>query len=84
MEKRKIEAGTGIHCNGLTLTPVVETSINYRCSGIGDSIIAHKQPLAVIINKAGYKTALRSTGEPVSLEDLAKEFPQLKDYFNSV
>ena len=84
MEKKKIEAGTGIHCNGLTLTPVVETSINFRYTPTSMSINVHKQPLAVIINKAGYKTALRSTGEPVSLEDLAKEFPQLKTYFDSV
>ena len=77
MEKSTLSIDSPVSARGLTIIPVVRTSINYSLAA-GVSAFITKQPLAVVFISPLEKKSFRITGEEVTLEQLAVEFPPLK------
>jgi len=79
MEKKKIEAENPISVAGITLIPIVRVSINHWHSKNGLSFFASKEPIAITVVSPRATKAFRITGEEVSLEELIKEVPEIKE-----
>lgn len=78
MEKKEVGIGKPVSVAGLTLIPVVQVLLNYWSGKGGASFFSVKQPVAVVIVSPSAKKAFRVTGEEVSLDQLAQEFPNIK------
>mgnify|MGYP005860745521 CR=1 FL=1 len=76
MEKSLVSLDKPISIRGLTIVPVVKMSSRYSFAA-GIAGICTRQPIAVVIVSPAQKKAFRTTGEEVSLEQLAAEFPAL-------
>lgn len=79
MEKKKVTAESPLSFNGLTLTPIVETRVMHYQTPYTVSYIAQKMPLVLIAVVHGEKRAYRITGEEISLDELVKEYPSVKE-----
>ena len=75
MEKKEVEISHPLTVAGVTLIPVVSTSLNYRHSKRGASFWGTKQPIGVILVSPSGKRALRVSGEEVPLNELVQEVP---------
>lgn len=79
MEEKKIAAEPPIKVAGVTLIPVTRVSLRYWSAKGGVSFLGVKQPMAVVVVSPSAKRAFRITGEEISLEELIKEAPNLKE-----
>jgi hypothetical protein len=79
MEKKKVSTENPISVNGLTLMPVVKTAI-WGWGRRGNAAYAgYKRAVIIVTVIQGIKKAYRTTGEEISLEELVKEYPEVKD-----
>lgn len=78
MEKSVVSLDNPISIRGLTVIPVVKFSLNYSFAA-GIAVMSTKQPVAAVIISPSQKKAFRMTGEEVSLEQLATEFPAIRE-----
>ncbi len=79
MEKKEVEIGNPVVIAGVTLIPVVSTSLNYWRSNRGISFWGIKQPFRVVVVSPSGKRAFRISGEEVSLDELIQEIPGIQD-----
>ena len=78
MEKKEIEIGSPLKVRGVTIIPVIKSSLHcwrYRAS---ISFSGIKQPVSVVVVSPSKKKALRITGEEVSLDQLIQEVPAVE------
>lgn len=78
MEKSVVSLDKPISLRGLTIVPVVKLSTHYSFAA-GIAVMSTRQPIAAVIISPSQKKALRITGEEISLEQLAAEFPTLTE-----
>ena len=79
MEKQEVAINDTIVIPGLTVTPVVQASVNYWSHNNGTSFFSIKEPVAVIVVSEAVKRAFRLTGEEVSIDQLLEENHALKE-----
>jgi hypothetical protein len=78
-EKKEIVLDEPVSIAELTLIPVSRIWINVSSAKTGKSIIATKQPIAVVVVSPQTKRAFRVTGEEITLDEILREAPDLKD-----
>ncbi len=84
MEKKEIRVEAPSTVAGVTLVPIVEVSLNcWRGKG-RLSLFGAKQPVSVVVVSPQAKRAFRINGEEVSLDQLAKEIPGIKEILEGV
>ena len=84
MEKEEIRIEAPFAVNGVTLVPIVKTSLNGWRSKSRLSFFGIKQPVSIVVVSPQAKRAFRISGEEVSLDQLTKEVPGLKDILEGV
>ena len=78
-KKKEVEISNPVTIAGVTLIPVIKTSLYYWHSNRGVSFFSIKQPLNVIVVSPSGKRAFRITGEEVSLDQLIQEVPGIQE-----
>ena len=84
MEKKEVAIGTPVTIAGLTLVPVVQVLLNYWHGRSGTSYFGTKQPMALVIVSPSAKRAFRITGEEISVDQLLKEAPEIKETLEGI
>lgn len=79
MEKKKVEIGSPLTIAGITLIPIIETSLHSWQRKGGISFLGMKQPLSVVVISPSEKKAFKISGEEVPLDELIEEVPILKE-----
>ena len=79
METKEIKTERALSVSGVTLIPVVESGASGR--GMDDVVFftGFKRPLAIVAIIGGRKKVYRITGEEITVEQLVKEFPSVKE-----
>ena len=77
MEKEEIRLETPFAIAGVTLVPIVKTSINHWQSKGELFFIGTKQPLSLLVISPQAKRAFRISGEEISPDELMKEVPAI-------
>ena len=84
MEKEEIKIEAPFTIAGVTLVPIVKTSLN-RWPGKGRfSFFGIKQPVSVVVVSPQARRAFRINGEGVSLDQLSKEVPGIKQILERI
>ncbi|MFC2046699.1 hypothetical protein ACFLTK_00265 [Chloroflexota bacterium] len=84
MEKKEIKIEAPFAIAGVTLVPIVKTSLNYRHSKNSLSFFGTKQPVSLVVISSQAKRAFRISGEEVSFDQLAKEAPGLEEVLEKI
>ena len=84
MEKKEIEIGSPLKVRGLTVIPVIKSSLNCWRNRAGISFLGIKQPVIVVIISPSEKKAFRITGEEVPLDQLIQEVPAVEKLVGSI
>ena len=79
MEKEEVRIEAPFDVNGVTLVPIVKTSVNYWHSKGRFSFFGMKHPVSVVVASPQAKRAFRINGEEVPLDQLTKEVPGIKE-----
>ena len=79
MEKEEIRLEAPFAVAGVTLVPIVKTSLNCWHSKGCVSVFGTKQPISLVVVSPQVKRAFRINGEEVSLDQLTKEVPGIKE-----
>ncbi len=79
IEKKKIAAESPIYVNGCTIIAIAETWIIGYGMRYGISYIGRKTPLALVAAIHGEKKAYRASGGEISIDELVKEYPAIKE-----
>lgn len=79
MEKEEISIEAPVAVAGLTLIPVVKTSLNCWHRKGWFSFFGTKQPVSVVVVSPQARRAFRIDGEEIPLDQLMKEVPGLKE-----
>ena len=79
MEEKKVVLDEPVSIAGLLLIPVSQVWLRKSPAGVGQSILAIKQPIAVVVVSPQAKRAFRVTGEEITLDELLQEAPVLRD-----
>ena len=79
MEKATVVIENPVALAGLTLVPVVRVVTHYWHAKGGRSWMSVKKPVAVILVSPAVKRVLRVTGEEISLDELIREAPEIKE-----
>lgn len=79
MERRKeVAVETPVTIAGITIIPVVMTSLHYQHIDGMVSVISFKRPTDVVLITPTSSKAFRITGEEVILDQLLQEVPELQ------
>lgn len=78
MEKKKVTIGSPVTVSGVTLIPVSEVSINYWRGKPGVALSGSTHPVSVVIVSSSAKRAFRITGEEITIDQLAREAPDIR------
>ena len=84
MEKEEVEIGNPVTIGGVTLIPVVELSLTYRCSGGRFSCFGTKQPASIVVVSPSGKRAFSISGEEVPLDQFLKESPGMREVLETI
>jgi uncharacterized spore protein YtfJ len=84
MEKKEVTVANPVAVGEATLIPVIEVSLNCARRNGGISLFGAKQPVAVVVVSASARTAFRITGEEVSIAQLIREFPNIKEEMEAI
>lgn len=76
-EKTVIESPVALE--DVILVPITRESVNYRRLNDGCSFFVTKRPIAVVVVSGSVKTVFRISGEKISLKQLVREFPDIRD-----
>ncbi len=79
MVKKEAAIDNAVFIDGLTIIPVVDVSLDYLVFNNCAAVYGFKEPVAFIIISPAEKRAFRITGEEVSVEQLVKESPEIKE-----
>ncbi len=80
MEKKKATLEEPVTVNGRTLIPIVQTTITGWPNQGSVSFFSFKKPLYILVLSAGLPlTAMSTTGEPASIDEIVAKFPELKE-----
>ena len=79
MEKKEVVIESLVSVAGLTLIPVVQVLQSFWQRENSASFFGAKRPIAVVVVSPSAKKAFRMTGEEVSIDQLVKEFPIIKE-----
>ena len=79
MEKTEVTIESPVSVAGLTLIPVVQILKCLWQRENSTSFFATKRPIAVVVISPSAKKAFRVTGEEVSIDQLVKEAPDIKE-----
>lgn len=79
MEKATVVIENPVALAGLTLVPVVRVVTHYWQAKGGRSWLSVKQPVAVILVSPAARRVLRVTGEEISVDELIREAPDIKE-----
>jgi uncharacterized spore protein YtfJ len=77
MEKKEVTIGNPVKVAGVTLIPVAKIKINCWRDKRGIAFLGSVQPESVIIATPSARRAFRITGEEISLDQLAREIPDV-------
>ena len=78
MEKKEVTIGNPVSVAGVTLIPIVESSIKYGRSQRRIVASGTVQPVSIIVVTPSGRSAFRITGEEVPLDQLGKEVPAIR------
>ncbi len=79
METKEVTIESPIKVVGLTLIPITRVLVtSWSAEGV-TSFLGIKKPVAMVVVSQSAKRAFWITGEEVSLEELIKEAPSLKE-----
>ena len=79
MEKKKVTVGRPVTAAGVTLVPVSQVTLGrQRAKGAVYAFGSHR-PVGILVVAPEPRTAIRITGEPVSVEQFLEETPGLKE-----
>ena len=84
MEKEEIRIEAPFAVAGVTLVPIVKASLNCWHSKGRFSFFGTKQPVSVVVVSPQATRAFRINGEEVSLDQLTKEVPDLKEILEGI
>ena len=84
MEKEEISIEAPFTVAGVTLVPIVKASLNSWHSKGCLSFFGIKQPVSVVVVSPQVKRAFRINGEEISLDQLTKEVPGIKEILEGV
>jgi len=84
MEKEEIIIEAPVTIAGVTLVPLVKTSLNYWSRQVRLSFLASKQPVSVVVVSPQDRRAFRINGEEVSLDQLTQEVPGIKEMLEGI
>ncbi len=84
MEKEEIRIEAPFTVAGVTLVPIVKTSLNHWHSKGHFSFFGNKQPVSVVVISPQASRAFRITGEEVPLDQLTKEIPDLTEILEGI
>ena len=84
MAKKGIEIGNPVAIAGITLIPIIERSLYYGQCRAGMSFFGVRQPLYVIVISPLEKRAFKLSGEEVSLDELKREIPKIKELLDAI
>ncbi len=84
MEKKKVTVGHPFTVAGVTLIPVIESSLScWNIKGIF-SFFGVSQPVSIVAVSTSEKKAFSSSGEEVPLARLIKEVPGIKGLIDEI
>ena len=78
MEKKEVTIGNPVSVAGITLIPIIETSVKYGRSQRHIIASGTVQPVSIIVVTPSGRSAFRITGEEVPLDQLGKEVPAIR------
>ena len=84
MEKEEIIIEAPFTAAGVTIVPLVKTSLNYRQRKSYHSFFATRQPVSLVVVSPQARKAFRITGEEISLDQLAKEAPGITEILETI
>ena len=79
MEKRKVRIDTALDIHGLTLIPVIETSLQYRYYNNILSCYYSRNPVIVLIVSDQTVKAFHISGKELPLEELYRLIPDISE-----
>ena len=79
MERKEIIIEPPLNINGMKLIPVVEVSLNSWSDKAGIAFFGVRRPASVVLVSSTAKRAFRVTGEEISLAQLMREVPAIKE-----
>ena len=84
MKKEEVRIEASVAIAGVTFIPIVKASLScwYRKGRL--SFLGTKQPVSVVVVSPQAKRAFRTSGEAVSLDQLTKEVPGIKEILDGI
>jgi len=79
LEIEEVSAGQPITVGGITLLPIVRTSISYRNVNSGIVCFGSKNPVGVVIISPKWKSAINVAGEEVPIDQYMEQVAGLKE-----
>jgi len=84
MEKEEIKIEAPFTVAGATLVPIVKTSLNCWHGKSRLSFFSTKQPVSLVVVSPQARRAFRISGEEISLDQLTKEVPGIKELLERI
>ena len=84
MEKEEIRIETPSTVAGITLVPIVKTSLGRWHSKGRYSFFGLKQPVSILVISPQSRRAFRIDGKEVPLDELTREVPGIEDILEGI
>ncbi len=84
MEREEIIIEAPFAAAGVTIVPIVKTSLNCWQRKGRLAFFATKQPVSLVVVSPQARRAFRITGEEISLDQLAKEAPGITEMLERI
>lgn len=84
MEKKEVTIANPVTIAGVTLLPVSKVTISCRHGQRGITLSGSKQPVSVIIVTPSGKRAFRLSGEEITLDQFARETPDIRETLKAI
>ena len=84
MEKKEVNVVNPITVAGLTLIPVSKVTTSCWHGKRGIAFSGSKQPLGIIVISPSMKRAFRIDGEEITLEQLMREIPDIRETLEAI
>jgi uncharacterized spore protein YtfJ len=84
MEKEETIIDSPIAVGGVTLVPIAKISLDYESGNRAGFFFGMKWPVAIVVISVSGKRAFRITGAEVSVEELIREVPGVKEMLEGI
>ena len=84
MEKEEIRIGAPFTVAGVTLVPVIKASLSHWQGKGNLAFFGTRQPVSLVIVSPQTKRAFRTSGEEISMEQLATEVPGIEEALQGI